>query len=61
MWPMPANNSPVIESYAAGNVSATEHVLKKPAGVTSSPITARRLRSLKDVDMDVTVTEAQLS
>ena len=58
---MPANSSPVIESYAARNVSAIEHVSKKPAEVTSSPMTARRLRSLKDVDMDVTVTEAQLS
>jgi hypothetical protein len=59
MWPIPANSRPVIESYATGDVSAAKHGQKKSVRVTSSPMTAKRLRSLKEVVMDVT--EAQLS
>jgi len=61
MWPIPANRRPVIESYATGNVSAAQHGLKKSTRITSSPMTAKRLRSLKEVAMDVGATEAQLS
>jgi hypothetical protein len=61
MWPIPANSRPVIESYATRNFSVAQRDLKNPVRVTSSPMTARRLRSLKDVVMDVTVTEAHFS
>jgi len=65
MWPIPANNRPVIESYGIVDVSATKRGLKRSVRVTSSPMTAKRLRSLKEVVMDVKVTvrttEAQLS
>ena len=55
MWPIPANSRPVIESCGTGNVSAVNHDQKKSVGVTSSPMTAKRLRSLKEAAMDVTV------
>ena len=61
IWPIPANNKPVIESYATENVSATQYGLKNTVRVTSSPMTAKRLRSLKEVVMDVKVTKRQLS
>lgn len=65
MCPIPANNRPVIESYGMGDVSVAKRGLKRSVRFTSSPMTAKRLRSLKEADMDVTVTvrttEAQLS
>jgi len=65
MWPIPARSRPVIESYGTGGVSAVKHNQKKSDRVTSSPMTARRLRSLKEAAMGVTVTvrktEARLS
>lgn len=53
MWPIPANNRPVIESYVTALVPKRG---LKPVRVTSSPMTAKRLRSLKEEVMDVTVT-----
>ena len=53
MWPIPANNRPVIESYVTALVP--KHGLNKSVRVTSSPMTAKRLRSLKEEVMDVTV------
>ena len=65
MWPIPANSRPVIESYATGNVLAAKRGQKKSGRVTSSPMTAKSLRSLKEAAMDVAVTvrttEAHLS
>lgn len=61
MWPIPANSRPVIESYTTEVISATQVGLKNSVKVTSSPMTAKRLRSLKEEVMDVAVTEAQLS
>ena len=46
----------MIESYGTGEVSATKHDQKRSGRVTSSPMTARRLRSLKEAAMGVTVT-----
>lgn len=60
MWPIPAKSRPVIESYATENISAAQHGPKDSVRVTSSPMTAKNLRSLNEVVMDVTVTKAQL-
>ena len=46
----------MIESYDTGDVSAAKHDQKESDRVTSSPMTARRLRSLKWAAMGVTVT-----